>query len=568
MPNYKKTGVWKHFSEIRDGTKIIGKCLYCGQTYANNATRMKKHLTNCVKCPEKIRCLFHEVGKSSGASASYVSGTVSSAVGAAENIDVDEPVETDIENTAIASPSGSLETRSELSSSTRISRQSSLSSYFDKMSTEEKQKLDESFARAIYSSGVALSITENPYLKEHYKQLRPSYELPSRYRLSNPLLNKEYDRIQVKVAQKLAEADSLTLMSDGWTDIRGNPLINIIFVTPQPVFVKAVETTSRHTGEYIAKILSTEIESVGASKVQAVVTDNASNMKLAWKLLKDKYPHLVTFGCLAHGLNLLAKDINNIESIKNVIGICKTIINFFSNHHVANQTLKKIQKEKDGKESVLSLPIETRWGSTARCLDSLLKSQSSLQSTAVEKEVSKLLPSDLRLKILDNDGFWRSVQEAHGILQPISEAIRRLEGDKPNLSEVYDILRNLVSQIKSKFPFSQLSSEEQEGVTNILQKRVAFCSHPIQLAANLLDPRSRGQFLTEEEVLDALDIIVDIAQRIPDVNEIAVTVDIAEYRNKEKLWSRDVIWRAAVSVSDLSVSPDPESSDSDIDFVC
>jgi hypothetical protein len=51
------------------------------------------------------------------------------------------------------------------------------------------------------------------------------------------------------------------------------------------------------------------------------------------------------------------------------------------------------------------------------------------------------------------------------------------------------------------------------------------------------------------------------------LNEIAVTVDIAEYRNKEKLWSRDVIWRAAVSVSDLSVSPDPETSDSDIDFV-
>jgi hypothetical protein len=220
---------------------------------------------------------------------------------------------------------------------------------------------------------------------------------------------------------------------------------------------------------------------------------------------------------------------------------------------VASQTLKKkIQKEKDGKESVLSLPIETRCGSTVRCLDILLKSQSSLQSTAVEKEVSKLLPSDLRLKILDNDGFWRSVQEAHGILQPIFKAIRRLEGDKPNLSEVYDILCNLVSQIKSKFPFSQLSSEEQEGVTNILQKSVAFCSHPIQLAANLLDPRNHGQFLTEEEVLDALDITVDIAQRIPDVNEIAVTVDIAEHRNKEKLWSHDVIWRAAENMSPLT----------------
>jgi hypothetical protein len=36
------------------------------------------------------------------------------------------------------------------------------------------------------------------------------------------------------------------------------------------------------------------------------------------------------------------------------------------------------------------------------------------------------------------------------------------------------------------------------------------------------------------------------------LNEIAVKVDIAEYRNKDKLWSRDVIWRTAVSVSDLS----------------
>jgi hypothetical protein len=36
------------------------------------------------------------------------------------------------------------------------------------------------------------------------------------------------------------------------------------------------------------------------------------------------------------------------------------------------------------------------------------------------------------------------------------------------------------------------------------------------------------------------------------LNEIAVTVDIAEYRNKEKLLSRDVIWRAAENMSPLT----------------
>jgi hypothetical protein len=36
------------------------------------------------------------------------------------------------------------------------------------------------------------------------------------------------------------------------------------------------------------------------------------------------------------------------------------------------------------------------------------------------------------------------------------------------------------------------------------------------------------------------------------LNEIAVTVDIAEYRNKEKFWSRNVIWRAAENMSPLT----------------
>jgi hypothetical protein len=36
------------------------------------------------------------------------------------------------------------------------------------------------------------------------------------------------------------------------------------------------------------------------------------------------------------------------------------------------------------------------------------------------------------------------------------------------------------------------------------------------------------------------------------LNEIAVTVDIAEYRNKEKLWSSDVTWRAAENMSPLT----------------
>lgn len=61
MGNQKKTSVWKHFVEVHEGNKIIGKCKYCDQTYANNATRMKRHLCTCKKCPERIQCIFQKL---------------------------------------------------------------------------------------------------------------------------------------------------------------------------------------------------------------------------------------------------------------------------------------------------------------------------------------------------------------------------------------------------------------------------------------------------------------------------------------------------------------------------
>lgn len=80
--------------------------------------------------------------------------------------------------------------------------------------------------------------------------------------------------------------------------------MKIMFATPEPIFLKAVNTKSSHIGQYIAEILRIEIERVGPSKILiALIADNAKNMKLAWLMLQKKYPHLVIFGCLAHGLN-------------------------------------------------------------------------------------------------------------------------------------------------------------------------------------------------------------------------------------------------------------------------
>lgn len=59
------------------------------------------------------------------------------------------------------------------------------------------------------------------------------------------------------------------------------------------------------------------------------MTDNAPNMKKAWKLLGKKYPWIVFEGCKAHSVDLAAKDLCETSSISSVIDQCVDIAKFF-----------------------------------------------------------------------------------------------------------------------------------------------------------------------------------------------------------------------------------------------
>lgn len=57
--------------------------------------------------------------------------------------------------------------------------------------------------------------------------------------------------------------------------------MNIIVTTPKPFIFKSIDCGSnRHSAE-----ISSVVEELGKEKCLGVITDNASNMKKAWKLL-------------------------------------------------------------------------------------------------------------------------------------------------------------------------------------------------------------------------------------------------------------------------------------------
>lgn len=81
------------------------------------------------------------------------------------------------------------------------------------------------------------------------------------------------------------------------------------------------------------------------------------------KRISDADSNIITYGCSAHLLNLLAKDFEMPNATKHI----EKVVKYFRNYHFANA---KFTELKDGGNLVL--PLEIRWNTMADCLDKYL----------------------------------------------------------------------------------------------------------------------------------------------------------------------------------------------------
>lgn len=274
-------------------------CDFCKTAVADNGKRMTDHISVCKKCPDKVK-------------AKYCSNSAPSS-----SLPPSEQLTEVTEHQSSSARSTSKMVSGKLVAS---ARKGQLDLYADRVSADQHNEFDTVLARAIYASGAPLSMTENVYWQAAMKKIRPAYSLPSRYKLSNTLLSAEYDRVRLAVDEELAAAPSLALMCDGWTNIRNESIINFVITTPKPVFYKSLATGSTsHTGEFMATTMLGVINEIGSDKFIGIVTDNAANMKNAWARIQEEYPHVVCYGCGAHGIQLLLGDICSLQSAADVL---------------------------------------------------------------------------------------------------------------------------------------------------------------------------------------------------------------------------------------------------------
>ncbi|PHT89161.1 hypothetical protein T459_04274 [Capsicum annuum] len=189
---------------------------------------------------------------------------------------------------------------------------------------------DKLAARMFYTSGLSFNLSTSPYFKMYSEFLAanpiPNYVPPTYNRLRTTLLAQGKANINKKLQpiRDTWKRKGLSICSDGWSDIKRRPLINIMGASSGgPTFLKSINSSSVvKDGGYIAKLFIKAIEDVDSKIVVQVITNNAVNMKLDDAIVEETFLHIFWTPCVVHCLNLALKSgdhFNIDESINELV---------------------------------------------------------------------------------------------------------------------------------------------------------------------------------------------------------------------------------------------------------
>ena len=129
----------------------------------------------------------------------------------------------------------------------------------------------------------------------------PAYNPSDRRTLSTTLIDKEVARITISVEKELRNEENLSLVLDSWKSNQHKSYCGFLIVTSsRKQFVHSIKDFSNYsqTGTFFAEEITKILEEVGPHRFSAVVSDGASYMQLAKRLITEQYPHILSIRCV------------------------------------------------------------------------------------------------------------------------------------------------------------------------------------------------------------------------------------------------------------------------------
>jgi len=376
-----------------------------------------------------------------------------------------------------------------------------------------KKELDTKLANFFFRTGISLRLVESEAFKDLIRTLNPAYEkwIPSAKTLSGPLLDQKYAKCLTALEEILKSSGNLTLISDGWTNVRGDHIVNFCIKAPteKPFFYTSINTSGIvQNASGVAGAIIEVIENLGPQKFSCVITDNANVMKSAWRLIEEKFPHISANGCAAHGINLLVKDILNTNETSKTIKDAEKIIKFVKNHHIVKAKFDEMRSAANHSRS-LSMPVSTRWFSVFESMNDLqglkyVLIQLADEENEILKEIHPKANSSVVLTLIKSNLFWDRLAKLVKDIEYPSNIIGKVESDDAPLSLVY----HYFGEMYNKY-------ENDKIIQGKVRKRLDFLfTSSVGLAYMLTPKYAADGFYFDEDKTDIISTASEYANKV------------------------------------------------------
>ncbi|XP_057469642.1 uncharacterized protein LOC130758708 [Actinidia eriantha] len=324
-----------------------------------------------------------------------------------------------------------------------------------------KEDVDQRIARCLYGNGIPFNVVRSPLWADMVYAINNApkgYTSPNYEKVRTTLLDKEQNKVRQALTPLMQDwsTHGVSIISDGWSNIKNQHLINIMAVSGgKAIFINWHDVSSmEQNATNIAELLFKAIDYVGPSNVVQVVTDNAANCKAAGTIIQRKYGHIFWSGCLAHTLNLLMKDIAKSEHpslsfVDETYKRGKAVVKYIKNHSSCQFLFKSFSPLE------LLKSKKTRFGHHFIVIQRLVKVRASLVSMALSKQWESLRRTtstpeqhDLIQHTVLDDDFWRKAERVLKITKPIYKMLRFSDTDQPIIGEVYEQMDTMLGTIK------------------------------------------------------------------------------------------------------------------------
>lgn len=249
-----------------------------------------------------------------------------------------------------------------------------------------------------------------------------------------------------------------SIMTDGWTSRRQEPIINFLAYSPRgTMFLKSIDTSGlRKDKETLLELFDQVVKEVGPENVVQFVSDNDASYKAAGQALQHRYGTFFWSPCAAHCIDLMLENLSDprhFPIIDETIKKARKITKFIYNHSWVLSLMR--QEFTNGRE--LCRPAVTRFATHFLSLQCLLKFKKELrQMFTCDKWVGSNhaksnAGKEIASIVLEDAEFWDQCQHIVMVTEPLVRILQLVDSDeKPSMGYLYEAMDKAKECIKKR----------------------------------------------------------------------------------------------------------------------